>query len=457
MISHLKKYEPKRNELCTCGSGRKFKKCCMGAYSSSAQERAFEKYNKGLYEEGLTACRHHLTWYILCHNAHTVPFLSSGTKESSDLLIIDIEALTDLVGLLHRCYFKTGQSDEFPSALDRLVNAVDDLRWRDKVVYFRALWWLLDKDDRNSALSVVSKIDIEACKDPEILTLYLDVSFQVLPFKTMVEILDRIIANTHKESYKLQYAVLKGIAYCLINDVNQGCQIIKEAADAYKKSNDKNRTPYGDWHLAHALQILGEFLGDGNIVREAITQYEAILQEVERQGYTVAYAAEIKKSLGDCMSFLKEYHEAVKYYRESLRHEDANLTRVFLSRAYVNLSDPEPGRGLLKSIDASQFDENSHYDYAISWAILATNSLLSDDLEMAKSQLKQAKANWPLFIGQRDSILIQLLETVPKKPKSKLKDLIHSLNRYVSLNPNLFGVGINFNKIVEDIDREHES
>jgi tetratricopeptide (TPR) repeat protein len=454
MISPLRKYEPKRNELCTCGSGRKFKKCCMEDYSSGAQEKAFEKYNKGLYAEALTACRHHLTWYILCHNAHTVPFLSSGTKESSDLLTIDIEALADLVGLLHRCYFKTGQSEEFPSSLDRLVNAVDDLRWRDKVVYFRALWWLLDKDDRNSALSIVSEIDIEACKDPEILALYLDVSPQELAFKTRVAILDRIIANTHKDSYKLQYTVLKGIAYCLINDVNQGCQIIKEAADDYRKLNDKNRTPYGDMHLAHALQILGEFLGDGNTVLEAVTQYEAILQEVERHEYAEAYAADVKKSLGDCLSFLKEYHKAVKYYRESLRHEDADLTRVFLSRAYVNLSDPESSRGLLKSIDASQFDENSHYDYAISWAILATNSLLSDDLEMAKAQLKQAKSNWPLFIGLRDSTLIQLLETVSKKPKSKLKDLIGLLNRYVSLNPNLFGIGINFNKIVEDVDRK---
>lgn len=455
MISHLKKYEPKRNEICTCGSGRKFKKCCIGAYSSGAQERAFEKYNKGLYAEALTACRHHLTWYILCHNAHTVPFLSSGTKKSQDLLTIDIEALADLVGLLHRCYFKTGQSEEFPSTLDRLANAIDDPRWRDKVVYLRALWWLLDKNDRNSSFSAVSVVDIESCKDPEILTLYIDVSFQKQSFKITLEILDRIIENTHKESYKLQYTVLKGIAYCLINEVDQGCEIIKEATDNYQKLSDENRTPYGDHQLAHSLHILGEFLGDGNIVRETIAQYEAILHDVKKQGYTEAYAAVIKKSLGDCLSFLKEYHEAVKYYQESLRDENVDLTKVFLSRAYVNLSDSESGRGLLKSIDAAQFDENSHYDYAISWAILATHSLLPEDLETAKSQLKQAESNWPLFIGQRDSILIQLLETVPKKPKSAIKDLVRSLNRYVSLNPNLFGVGINFNKIVEDIDRKH--
>jgi tetratricopeptide (TPR) repeat protein len=456
MISYLKKYEPRRNEPCTCGSGKKFKKCCMEFYPSGAQEKEFEKYNRGLYEDALTGCRHHLTWYILCHNAHTVPFLSSGTKEASDLLKIDIEALADLVGLLHRCYFKTGQSEEFPLTLDRLANAVDDPRWRDKVVYFRSLWCLLDKDDRNSAFNIVSKIDIAACKDPEILTLYLDVSFQELNFKTVVETLDLIIANTHKESYKLQYTVLKGIAYCLIEDIDHGCKIIKEAIDEYRSLIHENRTAYGNFRFAHALQILGEFLGDDNIVRDAITQHEAILHDVERLGYTEAYAAEIEKSIGDCMCFLKKYHEAISYYKRSIEHGDANLTKVFLSRPYVNLSDPESARELLNSIDNSQFDENSQYDYAISWAILATHTLLSEDLEVAKSQIKQSKANWPLFIGQRDSTLIQLLETVPKKPGSRLMDLIRLLNRYVSLNPNVFGIGINFNRIVEDIDRKHE-
>ena len=127
-----------------------------------------------------------------------------------------------------------------------------------------------------------------------------------------------------------------------------------------------------------------------------------------------------------------------------------------MSRPYVNLSDPESARELLNSIDNSQFDVNSQYDYAISWAILATHTLLAEDLEVAKSQIKQSKAKWPLLIGQRDSTLIQLLETVPKKPGSRLMDLIRLLNRYVSLNPNVFGIGINFNKIVEDIDRKHE-
>jgi len=453
-MTSLTKYEPGRNDLCLCGSGRKFKKCCMDCYSSKASKTAFELYNKGLYEEALRSCRQHLTWYRLCHQAHTVPFLESGTKESKELLKIDIEALAEITGLLHRCYFHTGQNEDFPSAVERLSNTVDDPRWRNKIRYFHALWWLLDKQDRKASLSVVSEIDIAACEDPEILALFVDVSPPEIPFKTKVEILDRIIANTHRASAVLQYTILKGIAYCLINEIPQGCEIMEEAIASYKGIGDDKKTPYGAFHLAHGLEILGEFKGDVTVVRDAITHYIAIQQEATDSHYAAAYFAEIEKKLGNCYSFLREYEKAFQRYQASLGHEDSDLTKVFLARALVNFGDLVQARETLRSIDLSGFNEHAHFDYAISWTILAARSLIEEDLEVAKSNLKEAKSFWPIFISQRDSALIDLLETSPSKTERRFKRLIRALNRYVSLNPNVFGIGIDFNKIVEDVNEK---
>lgn len=408
-------------------------------------------YNKGQYEEALLSCRQHLTWYRLCHQAHTVPFLKSGAKESKDLLRIDIEALADIAGLLHRCYFHTGRSEDFPSAIESLSNAIDDPRWRNKIRYFHALWWLLDKNDRKASLSVISKIDIAACEDPEILTLYLDVSPPWIPFKAKVEVLDRIVANTHRPSEVLQYTILKGIAYCLINEIPQGCEIMEEAIASYKKIDDDKKTPYGAFRLAQGLEILGEFKDDFTIVRDAITHYIVIQQEAKDGGYTPAYFADIEKALGNCYSFLREYDKALQCYLKSLEYEHSDLTKVFLSRALVNLGDLVQARETLRSIDLSRFNEHEHYDYAISCAILATRSLVREDLEVAKSKLKEAKAFWPIFISLRDSTLIDLLETSPSNKEGRFKKLIRELNRYVSLNPNVFGIGIDFNKIVEDL------
>lgn len=454
IVSPIAKIEPSRNEPCLCGSGRKFKKCCMGTYSDGTQERPFEKYNRGLYEEALVACRHHFTWYVLCHKAHTIPFLASKTQEAANLLKVDIEALGSLIDLLHLCYYRTGQTDEFPLVLARVANAIDDSRWRDKLLYQETLWWLFEKEDRAIALNTVSKVDIRTCIDPEILAVYIDVCPDNLPFSEMAGILDRILSNTESQSYKLQYSVLKGIVYALIKDTGRGCEIIRAAIDNYVSLNEKDKSPYGDYQLAHALELLGQISNDKDPANQADAHYTRILKKAKELEYSKGLLAEITKCIGDCKSFLGQYEEAVRFYKESLGYEETDKTKVFLSRAYANDGNTDLSRQVLKSINAQSFDDAYFYDNAISWAILATITLSPDDIQEAKAHLKQAKAYWPLSVAHRDSMLIQLMEITPKTSAGKLRTLLDVLNRYVSLNPNFFGIGININRIVEDITKK---
>ena len=449
--SHLVKYEPRRNEPCLCGSGIKFKRCCLEAYSSQDRKRVFEYYNKGLYDKALIACRHHLTWYILCHRAHTIPFLASNTKASEKMLQVDIEALADTVDLLRYCYHQAGQSDNFPLVLSQLEGAVDDPRWTEKVIYLRSLWWLADKGDRNASLRIISEVKIASCNDPEILTLYLDVCHHNLGFKQRIEIIDRIITNTNKEPYKLQYSVLKGITYCLINDIEEGCQIIQGGIDNYRALDAKKKTRYADFQFAHALHNLGDFTENNSLLRDALEHLEILFDRADKSTYNSEYFADLAKSLGDCMASLQKHSEAIEYYRTSLRYSDSELTKAFLARSYVNSSDQDSARKLLLSIDATLLDENAYLDYAFSWASLATCFLNKEDINSSIQYIRQAEPSWPLFQQRKDSILIQLLELSHSTPESKRKGIIGTLNRYLSLNLNFFGLGINFNKIIEDL------
>ena len=225
----------------------------------------------------------------------------------------------------------------------------------------------------------------------------------------------------------------------------------RQSISQYRSLAAEHKTLNGDWHLANGLQFLGEFEGKPTVVRESITCYTALQQEVNDLKYAVAYSADLEKSLGDCWSFLGDYDEAVRHYEASLKQESADLTRVFLARAQANLGDMKAARETLLSVDSSQFNVYAHYDFAMSWACLATQSLDSEDIETAKLHIKKAQSFWPIFISQRDSALIGLLEMSPRKTRGGFKSLIKILNRYVSLNPNLFGIGINVNRIVDDV------
>jgi tetratricopeptide (TPR) repeat protein len=385
----------------------------------------------------------------LCHRAHTIPFLSSGKPEAEEILRIDVLAMADLVDLLHQCYLRNNISANFPEALSFLENSISDLRWKEVMNYQRALWYLADKNDRNNAYREISKIDIESCDYPEALTLYLDVVPEEISFTDKQIIIDRIIQNTTKESYILQYTTLKGVTFCLIGEVDKGCEIIESAINNYKEIDESSHSGYGDFLLAQALETLGEFRNDKEIINEAIERYK---KEIDEKVYSSAGIAMLLKSVGDCYLFISNYSTAINYYETSLVNEEKDLTRVFLSRALVNNGAIAEGSEILSTIEIGKFNDANRYDYAISWAILAFVSLEKNDIETAKSHLKEAKSSDQLFIRQRDKYLIELLELNPKEEKGKFLKALSKLNRYVTLNPNFCGLGLNLNNIIEDIE-----
>jgi len=451
MPKTLEQFEPGRNKPCPCGSGIKFKKCCKGGYKNAVNSQAVLKYNQGLYNDALIACRLHLCWYILSHKAHTVPFLDSGKPEALALLKIDIEALAALVDLLYACYRNTGRSSEFSSTLDNLASVVNDLRWNDKIQYFRAIWNLVEKDDRETAFSNISNVDIAASTDPEILTLYLDVCPDRHSFDDEINIIDRICDNTNKPSYRLQYLCMKGLTYCRICEIEKGCEIIEVAIDEYKKTDNESKSLYGNYQFAYALHMLGGFRKSDELMIESIEAFEKHLQECRKAGCFNEHLSDLLLAIGNCQSFLGDHHSAILNYTESLELNPQELTRIFLAKAQIYVEKSDEARTSLESISHGQLSEANFYDYAVSWAILGLSTLRTVDLEKAKTQLKQTKSNDPLFIQQRDALMIALLEASPKPKLGKIRSLLRSINRYVSLNPNVFGLGINMNKIFEDI------
>lgn len=256
--NYLRQYEPRAKMPCLCGSGQKFKNCCSGEYDTSAKDNAHNAYNAGHYREALRKCRLHITWYILCHKAHTIPFLETKTKESKELFQIDIEALADLVNLLMSCYEQTGKHTQFPQALDALQNAVTDIRWYDRVAYFRALWQLFDDADDRLIYHELKKIsDLESTKDLDVLTLYL----QVCPEKSFpkrIEIIDRILTSNPPPGILLQYQTLKGVQYYLLKDFETANSIVTSAVVKFKSDGLDNPSIYDLGMLAQSLYILGE-------------------------------------------------------------------------------------------------------------------------------------------------------------------------------------------------------
>ena len=448
-------HEPERNAPCPCGSGKKFKKCCQPSYRQGHSTHARAKYNQGLYEEALVACRIHLCWYVLCHQAHTVPFLKSETKEAFELLAIDIEALAGIVELLHYCYDRVGIVEEFPATLERLKTVVNDPRWLDKIALFNGLWWLINKSNQEQAYKSISAVDIAHCEDPDILMLYLDVTPKSLTIADKVSILDRICARTEQESERLQYTCAKGITYCLICDVKNGCEIIERAIARYQAADSEKKSTYGQHQLAHAYYVLGAFRHDESAINRSIEVLLELIADAKKKAFSKEIISGLSLSLGECYAFLGNQRAAMEHYRASIAIKSRPIATIYLAKAYAVVGLVEKSQLLLDTLEVDTLTKTNHYDYAIALTMIAASKRDQESLERAKAELRKVKSTDPFFIRARDESIIRLLETSPDSDGNTLRKLISRLNRYITLNPNVFGFGLNINRIIEDAEDKY--
>jgi len=445
-------HEPGRNNPCVCGSGLKFKKCCLGAYSSKASELFRNAYNTGDYDEALIHARNWFTWYALCHKAHTIPLLESDRDAGENMLQVDIEALAELLENLHLCYYRLKRNDEFIEVIERVRNAVQDKRWDAKIAYTRGLWYSVDRNDDDAAYGALQSIDLQTCYDPDILALYLQVCSAKLTLTESVEIIDRILANTQKESVLLQYRVFKAINYYLVCQQADGDKLLEEAISKFSELSADKKSSYGKLKFAHALEIYGKATIQQKVLEQGREVAIGLIREANEEHFTAIYLADLHRLLGDFDEGLGNHRNAIKAFSTSLELNPSELTKVFLARSFCNDGQCNKAKELLESIDHTILDKPGKFDLAISWSIVAATSLNENDLGEAKARLKAIEANDPVFIQIRDRWMIDLLEATPKSEPGKIRRFIRSLNKYVSLNPNLFGIGININRIIDDAD-----
>jgi tetratricopeptide (TPR) repeat protein len=212
------------------------------------------------------------------------------------------------------------------------------------------------------------------------------------------------------------------------------------------------KSSYGKLKLAYALEIYGKATNQPKALEQGRAVTIDLIREANASHFTTIYMADLHRLLGDFNADLGDYNNAIKEFSLSLELNPSELTKVFLARALCNDGQCGEAKKMLQSIDDAVLNMPGKFDLAISWAIIAANSLDSADIEEAKTRLKSIETKDPVFTQLRDQWIIDLLETTPKTEPGKIRRLIRSLNEYLLLTPNIFGIGININRIIEDAD-----
>lgn len=417
------------------------------------KDDAFKVFNAGKFGEALKRCRLNITWYILCHRAHTVPFLESDTKESKELLEIDIEALASLIDLLMACYEKTGKHKEFPSALNALQNAIADTRWYNKIAFQRAAWQLLDSDDKKLVFHELQKItDIDTTTDVETIMLYIHVYPGKLPFNKKIALIDRILNAKPHPGIALQYETLRGIELYLIGDSENGYKIIHSAIEKFKREGLTSPSSYDLLMLGQSLHILGEFTGNKELHEEAILYFEKLFAfDYQPEGLAM-----IHSNIAHSLLHSGKPQAAKEAFEKSLAINPLDITKVFLGRCSIQLGQLSEAEKILVEVNIDNLDYPEKFDHAIAWAMLAVDAKTKEFLDKAESLLATISPSEPYFVDLKAHLQTEINNVRASASKSNSSTIIKALrglSRYLVLQPNFFGIGFNLNNMVEDAEQ----
>ena len=439
----LYSYAPGGKENCLCGSGFKYKNCCKDEWPKY-DYRVGEVRPRTAIQK-LKKLRAHITWYRLCHLAHTVRDMHSG-KDATKMLELDLSSMQGMTRKALSLYESCHCADDYPLMLHQLSGAIADERWAWFLCAEEALFFLAFKSDRARARSVMAKFRWQDVENSEFLEVYLDVHSGLLGHVDVVAIASKVVDLTGCASSRFQYRFIIAVQYFLHNEAGRAEKLARQAITDFEQTRVEERTAYGRVLLARGYMHLGEILADEQMLAKAI---ELLLLECDDDRFTSEATADFLCDVGQCYFALKKYYLAEKYYSKSISVCNPPLANVYLGKVQVYLGRLDRARGIFAELDLVKMSPVNYFDYSIVVCELALRTQVPSDISKALDMIKSVRANDPYFMGVVQELIVALYE-LPKKNVSRIVSIIAAINKYVTLNPNFNGVGVDINSMIND-------
>ncbi|MEO1193897.1 MAG: SEC-C domain-containing protein [Pseudomonadota bacterium] len=449
-------WKPTWSGLCPCASGKKFGDCCWRRLPGF---RIGKSYTQALLnkraERALLATRADITQYTIWHKSNTVPVIASGGA-ALELLRIDVNALGAYVDRLSSLYFQLGLWKGWPTVLERLRENIQHPWWYKKIAYHRALYHLAPDGDRTEARRELAKAGpiTKDEVDLDLLHLYADLELDDQPFADRITILDRILALSEERQNQLQYRGAKAVQYLLIGDEKTAELQLSDAVVMVRDTEkDDPLEGYESYLFGRLLQLLGVLRRDKNTLKESAAHFHTLLLE---DYWTEHGKAAIHRSLGESQRHAGKWELAERAYREASALKGSELDKVHIAECQLYNKQIETAVNQIDSVQRDVLARWEFEDFVFAYAAIAIWSGKMERLTKAKSLLQCLATVDPLFRERRLNLLVRVTETLSSgevsteaKSDSTPEGGIATVSNFFLLAPNIAGIGVNFNAIID--------
>lgn len=366
--------------------------------------------------------------------------------DATKMLELDLKSMQEMTRNALALYKSCGCVDDYPLMLHQLSGAIADDRWVWFLSAEEALFFLVLKSDRSRARSAMAKFRWQDVESSEFLEVYLDVNSGRLGLVDVIAIATKVVELTGSVSSKFQYQFMIAIQYFLLNESEKAEKLARQAIVDFEQICVNDRTNYGRVLLARGYMHLGEILSDEAMLTKAI---ELLLVECDNEIFTPKAISDFFCDVGQCYFTLKKYYLAEKYYSQSISTSQSPLANIYLGKVQVYLGRLDRARNIFTELDSVKMSSANYFDYAIVVCELALRTQSSQDVSKALTMIKSVKTNEPYFMDVIKQLILALYE-LPRKNVSRIESLLRLVNKYVTLNPNFNGMGVDINSMIDD-------
>ncbi len=453
-------HRPDANSPCLCGSGLAFKVCCKGKLPGTGdigkKWRDHAKANRWL--RAIKALRADVTQYTIWHMSHTAPLVRMKPEfRQQRLMHVDIMALSDYVGLLMMAYAKYSYLHKAHAVLTRLATNIDDPRWTKKIAYHKgicALW----QDDRDAAakeIGVLGKI-APGDEDIDILQIYLDLHGSEMGLTETLAFMDQIVDVTMNGADKLQYMGAKAFQLVLAKDDDGAREGFKQAIALAKQIEEEEDLSIAEEHwLCRSLEGLAIITRDNALFDQIVTRVRGIVADPD--ALTDLGKSDMYRMIADAQRFSGKFKDALTNYTTAYLFQKDEVLLTFKAECALWMGEKDEALSLIESVDFEQLDSAEQADYAFVFFYIAKTRNEVSLLKTAREHLKAVSTPVPYFETRRLQHLDaaqDAIDTIAQEggaaDKSTGRSWLGSLSRYTVMNPNLFGMGINLNNMIDD-------
>ena len=451
----MKPYTISRNSLCPCRSGKKFKHCCANTLSTDIKDKYGELFQAKQYARALIAYRAFLTQYIIWYNEHTVPFVEDRPLEADSLLSLDIDAVIETVHGITSCFRQLGEFDEIDPFLIRASDIITEERYEFCILGERTLNFLIQGNESKTKqiLSSIKNIDVSRMATTYYCRQYLDLFSEFfwyeIPLAKNLEILEKLLSKVDDSLGELNQIARKAIILFVYLDLESATSEIDKAIS---KLQQLKGTANKDQQMLMTGALLykekGIICADKSAMLKACDMCEALLVLSD----DCEYSSTINHCLGQLYENLGDNHKANHHFHIAydLISTPKDAVTIDLAKSYALLGDTKKAQEYLQTLELNSIKDILKIDYYMVSAQIAIQDKNRDFASQILQQILELKVAIPIFrelISNNRSALAEMIAD-GKDSISILQRFREVVSKYLLLQPNFFGLGINLNELI---------